>query len=479
MRKVNDRIKTLLTICCFCSVMLLAVKNYAADPLRQSLFSDTEKVMQEAKDAGAPLLAPVSFEEAMDAYNKAEKRYQKKQKVERIKNDLANATTYFYKSIESSKLALITFKSAIKARKDAEGVEANRLAADEWEKAEKQFKDAAEALETGSLSNANEEAKDAEATFREAELIAIKHNYLSKTRKIIEQAKDDKVYKYAPFTLDRAEDLLKKAEHELTVNRYDTDYPRSLAKQSLYEAKHSIYLAKYVKQIKKDDVTLEQLILDLEKPLIEVSESMDLVAEFDQGFTEPTKRAKEKVDLLMMQSQELEQARLQMERLEKDYAVLEKRLGIQSQRLARQEAQQEKMAAINRLFHPEEALVLMQGDNIIIRAVGLSFAPGSSKVNTGNIRLLKKLEQVFDILRNYDVVVEGHTDSFGGDSANLTLSFDRANAIREYFTVNMPNFPSARSGAKGYGETQPIANNETAAGRRKNRRIDLVFIPNM
>lgn len=464
------------------SIILLfsmVMNVHAADALRKSLFDDTEKVMQQAKDSQAPLLAPVSYEEAMDAYNKAEKRYEKKQKVEKIKNDLANATTYFYKSIESSNLARITFKSAIKARGDAVGVEASKLAPDEWEEAEKQFNDAAEALETGSLSTANKKSEEAEATYREAELIAIKHNYLSKTREIIEGAKKDKVSKYAPLTLDRAEDLLKKAEHELTVNRYDTDYPRSLAKQSLYEAKHSIYLADYVKQIRKDDVTLEQLILDLEKPLIEVSESMDIVAEFDEGFAEPTKKVKGKVDLLMMKSQELDQVKMKMAALEKDYGVLEQRLGIQSQRIAKQEEQQAKIAKINRLFNPEEAVVLMQGDNIIIRAVGLSFSPGSSKVNTGNIRLLKKLEQVFDIFQGYDVVVEGHTDSFGGDSANLTLSFDRANAIREYFTVNMPNFPSARSGAKGYGETQPIANNETAAGRKKNRRIDLVFIPNM
>ncbi|VUD47666.1 Outer membrane porin F [Thalassocella blandensis] len=464
-----------------CIIMMLSamVNVHAADALRTSLFSDTEKVMQQAKDSQAPLLAPVSYEEAMDAYNKAEKRYQKKQKVEKIKNDLANATTYFYKAIESTNLARITFKSAIKARGDAEGVEANTLASEEWERAEKQFNDAAEALETGSLSTANKKAEEAEKTYREAELIAIKHNYLSKTRDIIDQAKKEKVYKYAPLTLDRAEDLLKKAEHELTVNRYDTDYPRSLAKQSLYEAKHSIFLAGYVKQIRKDDVTLEQLILDLEKPLIEVSESMDIVAEFDQGFAEPTKKAKGKVDLLMMQAQELSQVKLKMAELEKDYGGLERRLGIQSQRIAKQEEQQAKIAKINRLFHAEEAVVLMQGDNIIIRAVGLSFSPGSSKVNTGNIRLLKKLEQVFDIFKGYDVVVEGHTDSFGGDSANLTLSYDRANAIREYFSVNMPNFPSAHSSAKGYGETQPIANNETAAGRKKNRRIDLVFIPTM
>lgn len=458
----------------FCFVANLA--HAADDPLRMSLFKDTEALMAQAKAAEAPLLAPVSYEDAMDAYNKAEKRYQKKQSVEKIKNDLANATTYFYKSIESTNLAKITFETTIKARSDAMGVDAKSLANDSWAKAEKLFNAAAEALETGSLAGANKKSADAEELYREAELVSIKHSYLNKTREIIAQAKKDKVARYAPETLEKAESLLAQAEKELTENRYDPDYPRSLAKQSLYQAKHSIYLADYIKQIRKDDVTLEQLIVRLEQPLTNVAESLDIVAEFDQGFDQPAKFMKTKVDILLAKAQELEDLKARMAGLEKDYAGLEQRLGIQSQRIAKQEAQQKKIDAINRMFSQEEAVVFMQGDNIIIRAVGLSFAPGSAKVNTENMRLLQKLEQVFDLFQAYDVRVEGHTDSFGSDSANLALSFDRANAVREYFVVNMANFP-VNSSAKGFGETQPIANNETVVGRSKNRRIDLVFVP--
>ncbi len=461
------------------TLILLAscMANVHADSLRKSLFSDAESVMQTARDKGAPLLAPESFEEAMDAYEKADKRYKKKQKVDSIKNDLANASTYFYKSIESADLARITFKSTIKARKDALGVNAARLAQDEWSKAEKQFKSAAIALETGSLSGANKKASNAESTYREAELIAIKSSYLSQIRELLDKAKKERVSKYAPDTLEDAEILLRKAERELTENRYDTDYPRSLAKQSLYQAKHSLYLANYIRKLKDDDVTTEQLILKMETPLASIGDTLDMVAEFDEGVDVAAKKINANIEDLLRDSQEYAELKMKMAKLEKEHAVLENRLGIQSKRLANQEAQQEKIDAINKLFSPHEAVVFMQGDDILIRAVGLSFAPGSSKVNTENIRLLKKLEQVFDIFRGYDVRVEGHTDSFGSDSANMALSFDRANAVREYFTVNMPGFSDALSKATGYGETQPIANNETAAGRTKNRRIDLVFSP--
>ena len=69
-------------------------------------------------------------------------------------------------------------------------------------------------------------------------------------------------------------------------------------------------------------------------------------------------------------------------------------------------------------------------------------------------------------------------DSFGGDEANLALSKKRAEAVRSYLIANMPSGESRRIDAVGYGESRPIGNNETAEGRTKNRRIDLLLIPN-
>jgi outer membrane protein OmpA-like peptidoglycan-associated protein len=71
-------------------------------------------------------------------------------------------------------------------------------------------------------------------------------------------------------------------------------------------------------------------------------------------------------------------------------------------------------------------------------------------------------------------VVEGHTDSYGSDSANFILSQDRADAVRQFLIGNMGIDPE-RLSSIGYGETRPVATNETAEGRARNRRIDLVL----
>jgi OOP family OmpA-OmpF porin len=76
------------------------------------------------------------------------------------------------------------------------------------------------------------------------------------------------------------------------------------------------------------------------------------------------------------------------------------------------------------------------------------------------------------------VLVEGHTDSHGSDELNQKLSQERADAVKQYILANM-DLPPSSIDAAGFGESKPIASNETPEGREKNRRIDLVITPNL
>ena len=70
------------------------------------------------------------------------------------------------------------------------------------------------------------------------------------------------------------------------------------------------------------------------------------------------------------------------------------------------------------------------------------------------------------------VVVEGHTDSVGSHDYNMKLSERRANAARDYMVEK--GISASRIKTAWYGETRPVASNATAAGRAKNRRVDIV-----
>ncbi len=69
--------------------------------------------------------------------------------------------------------------------------------------------------------------------------------------------------------------------------------------------------------------------------------------------------------------------------------------------------------------------------------------------------------------------VEGHTDNVGGDDYNQTLSEQRGSSVRDYLTQQ--GMAQGAVSTRGFGKTQPIATNDTAAGRQQNRRVELVI----
>lgn len=97
---------------------------------------------------------------------------------------------------------------------------------------------------------------------------------------------------------------------------------------------------------------------------------------------------------------------------------------------------------------------------------------------TGKATLLKKsnaaLQQVIAILKENPEVklsIDGHTDNTGNAKTNKTLSQNRANAVQKYLVKQ--GIDAQRLVAKGFGQTVPIASNKTAAGRAKNRRVEM------
>jgi outer membrane protein OmpA-like peptidoglycan-associated protein len=74
------------------------------------------------------------------------------------------------------------------------------------------------------------------------------------------------------------------------------------------------------------------------------------------------------------------------------------------------------------------------------------------------------------------VMVSGHTDNVGNDTSNQALSDKRAAAVKDYF-VSQESVPAAGLAVKGYGKSQPVADNTTEEGRARNRRVDVVITP--
>lgn len=157
--------------------------------------------------------------------------------------------------------------------------------------------------------------------------------------------------------------------------------------------------------------------------------------------------------------------------------VAEERVAL-SQQLAAQARVRKQFDEIEKMFSREEARVLRESNDIIIRLVGLNFSVGRSTIDPKHFQLLTKVQNAIRVFPKSALTIEGHTDSYGSDQANLVLSKKRAEAVKQYLLANM-GLPPSKVAAVGVGETKPIANNETDAGRTKNRRIDVVIRPNL
>ena len=93
-------------------------------------------------------------------------------------------------------------------------------------------------------------------------------------------------------------------------------------------------------------------------------------------------------------------------------------------------------------------------------------------------RSFKLLDNVVAVLKTHPdvahVLVEGHTDSKGNPKRNLELSDRRAKSVMKYLLDK--GIAPERLTAKGYGQTKPIEDNKTAAGREKNRRVVFTIV---
>jgi outer membrane protein OmpA-like peptidoglycan-associated protein len=107
---------------------------------------------------------------------------------------------------------------------------------------------------------------------------------------------------------------------------------------------------------------------------------------------------------------------------------------------------------------------------------GLLFDVDKSDLRPVSRDNLGKLAVILKKYPDTNILVEGHTDSTGADDYNLRLSRNRAQSV-SYYLADL-QVGSSRFTTQGYGETQPIASNDTAEGRQANRRVDVAIMAN-
>lgn len=111
-----------------------------------------------------------------------------------------------------------------------------------------------------------------------------------------------------------------------------------------------------------------------------------------------------------------------------------------------------------------------------IRLNNIFFDTGKDSLRSESFPELDRLVGYMNQNGKMQIELSGHTDNVGSDDANLKLSDDRAKAVTRYLVSK--GIKEERIIAKGYGETKPVATNETDEGRQLNRRVEFTILKN-
>ena len=245
--------------------------------------------------------------------------------------------------------------------------------------------------------------------------------------------------------------------------------------EDLNETRNTLALT--LKQVEDAESDLDRITLDLDEARLALAEQQEdlasqsrLLAEQEALIGEQVALIGKQEDYLRAAGQELLAMRNQMQTI----AVL---------RLSILEQIRDSMA---RVMGDSTKVSIGSNGNIIL-SESVLFDVGSSTVKADAAPALDQLVRVFSQFLASDdnaqyvdsIMISGHTDSTGTEKNNRVLSTDRANAVLGYLmdqdNGRLDDYAQYFCAA-GYGETRPVASNDTAAGRAANRRIEISVI---
>jgi outer membrane protein OmpA-like peptidoglycan-associated protein len=143
-------------------------------------------------------------------------------------------------------------------------------------------------------------------------------------------------------------------------------------------------------------------------------------------------------------------------------------------RQAAAEAEKEKADLRTQLLAQLNSILQTQDTarGLIVNMSDVLFDTGSSTLKSATREKLAKISGIVLAHPGLTLQIEGHTDSVGSDPLNQQLSERRADSVRDFLVQQ--GVAGSSVTAKGFGKTQPVASNDTAEGRQKNRRVELV-----
>lgn len=417
--------------------------------------------LAEDKTNGLYDLAPAGFAAANEKLEEAISLGRTK-RDDRVSELVKAATANVDKAEADATTTKTLMREVLEARQMAISAGADSMYQERFDALDNKLHKAAQRVEEGDLEGAKKWRPEMIQGYGEVELDALKQDATEKARQDIADALKQDADDFAPKTLKLAREELALAVAVLETNRTQRDKARSHALRSSQLAKQSVEITDMVRDFDRRDFTMEDIVLWYQKQLSLINEPSGEELPFYLSNQEVVDILRNKLATYA----ELQQSELAT------------RMDLQSRLDTVEKDNREAQSRYDRiqdLFSPLEANVYRQGHNVLLELHAFNFPSGQSEIQSENFALLDKIVTAIRIFPNPSVVVSGHTDSVGSTAVNEALSQKRAETVAS-FLEKVGGFDKTRLTALGYGESRPVATNETAAGRASNRRIEVLII---
>ncbi|MES3037531.1 MAG: OmpA family protein [Bdellovibrionota bacterium] len=443
-----------------------------ADPVAE--IQRTQDRLNADRQQQIDVVAPRYFSKAEARLSDARKASEKGKSTSKVKEDIEWANGYLDKAEQIAGESATILAPILEARRAAVNAQAPVVAKSGFKAADVKLIDLTEDFKAGTSKANTRDLTELQSEYLNLELASIKAVKLNEARILLGNAEKQNAAKYSPQTLAQTRLAIVNAERTIETDRHNQALVDQASRAATMQARKLAEVVRVAKGAKTGSAEATALAMYDRSSQLQTSEQQ--LAQTEQQNQQLESRLQETSAEAQSQTNRMNTAIVDLQGQNSELQGQNQNLQGENSNLAKEKEFNAALAQAQKEFKSSEADVYRQGDNLVVRLKSMSFPQGKATLPASSAASLDKVKTVISSLKAEKIVIEGHTDSTGTAEINKEISQKRADTVKDYL-VTEGVVAENQVEAVGQGYEKPISTNKTSAGRKQNRRVDIVITP--